>query len=193
MEELQIGKLAKLPHVRDAIHIAVLSVMAGREETLLPGQHIGFAEGGHWVTAKPSPPYQLVGIVDPFLDAPVKGLEAFWMFLYPQTITGLRHDWSHPTIAGNGAGMKSYAEKWLMDFADSVGASYWEMMRVAATHCEDAEQAWPDYLCEGGRWEGQDTPNEFWVHFEAVTGKKPKGWEGGQGVVHLPGIFTCSC
>jgi len=59
------------------------------------------------------------------------------------------------------------------------------MMRVAASHC-DKENKWGgDYLCEGDRWEGQSTPEEFWTHFAAVTGKTPEGGGGG--------IFSCSC
>jgi hypothetical protein len=33
--------------------------------------------------------------VDPFLADPVQPGQMFWLFLYPQTITGLRHVWEH--------------------------------------------------------------------------------------------------
>ena len=59
-----IGKLHQESYERDAIHIAVIPVMAS--ETLKPGQHIGFTEGGYQVTATPLEPYKLIGIVDPF-------------------------------------------------------------------------------------------------------------------------------
>jgi hypothetical protein len=58
-------------------------------------------------------------------------------------------------------------------------------MATAATHCEGAS-GWPDYLIEGGKWEGQATPEEFWVHYFNVTGKKPADDD-------RPGIFSCSC
>lgn len=187
----KLGQTINTPETRDAIHVAVMPVVAG--ECLSPGQHIGFQEGGWRVTARPQEPYKLVGIVDPFLKNAVATGERFWMLLYPQTITGLRHDWSHPEISQDGLGVGSYSEKWLRDFAASTDADYHEMMAVAATHCEDAKSSWPDYLIEGGKWEGQDTPDEFWTHFQNVTGKKPKGWEGSDGKTHLPGIFSCSC
>jgi hypothetical protein len=141
--QFSIGKLHDGHYERDAIHFAVMPVMAG--DDLKPGQHIGFKEGGYLVTASPVAPYKLIGIVDPFLPNDVKKHERFWMVLYPNTITGLKHVWSHPDIAQDGQGVGTYSEKWLRDFADSVDADYDEMMRVAETHC--GESKWGgDYM-----------------------------------------------
>jgi hypothetical protein len=179
--QFSIGKLHTEAHERDAIHFAVMPVVAN--EGLKPGQHIGFTDGGYQVTAAPAAPYKTIGIVDPFLAKPVKKGERFWMVLYPNTITGLKHVWSHPDIASDGRGVGTESEKWLRDFADAVDADYHEMMNVAASHCGDNQ--WGDYLIEGGKWEGQSTPEEFWTHYAAVTGKTPKGGP--------TGIFSCSC
>jgi hypothetical protein len=179
--QFTIGKLHQESYERDAIHFAVMQVVAS--EDLTPGQHIGFREGGYRVTASPIEPYKLIGIVDPFLPATIKEGYRFWMMLYPNTITGLKHVWSHPSIARDGLGVGTESEKWLRDFAAEVDANYHEMMQVAASHCVD--NRWGDYLIEGGKWEGQSTPDEFWTHFAAVTGKVPKG-----GPI---GIFSCSC
>lgn len=177
-----IGKLHESHHERDAIHIAVMPVVAA--EALKPGQHIGFTEHGHRVTTKPAGGYKLIGIVDPFLPKGVKEGDRFWMMLYPNTITSLKHLWTHPDISNDGRGTASASEKWLRDFSDSVDADYNEMMHVAASHC-DPHNRWGDYLIEGGKWEGQSTPKEFWTHFAAVTGKTPKDGP--------TGIFSCSC
>jgi hypothetical protein len=191
METLNLGQLITTPQERDAIHIAVIPATCGNAETLMPGQHVGFAD--KWcVTGNPQAPFNLIGVVDPFLTAPVQPGQRFWMFLYPNTITGLRHNWTHPAISSQGRGMGSDSERWLHDFADSVDAEYEEMMAVAATHCEGSARQYSDYLIDGGKWEGQGTPDEFWTHFQAVTGKKPKGWES-EGRSYLPGIFSCSC
>jgi hypothetical protein len=65
---------------RDAIHVAVLPMVA--TNNLVPGQRLRN------------------GIVDPFRTDPVilPG-ERFWLFLYPGTVTGLRHVWTHPAFA----------------------------------------------------------------------------------------------
>jgi hypothetical protein len=178
-----IGTIHKTVYERDAIHVAVVPVVA--KEALKPGQHIGFDEGGWRVTATPPAPYKLIGIVDPFLPKSVKEGDRFWMVLYPNTITGLKHIWSHPSISQDGHGVASESEKWLRDFADRVDADYHEMMQVASTHCDEADRWGGNYLCEGGKWEGQSTPKEFWEHYENVTGKKPTDGRYG--------IFSCSC
>lgn len=178
-----IGKLIESGGVPDAIHVATMPVRAS--EALKPGQHIGFIEGGWQVTGSPKVPYTFIGIVDPFLMKDVAQGEQFFMLLYPNTITGLRHVWSHPAISKDGRGVASPSEKWLRDFASSVDADYHEMMRVAESHCK--ESGYGNYLIEGGKWEGQSTPKEFWEHFSVMTGKEPNKKHG------LPGIFSCSC
>lgn len=79
---------------RDAVHIAVAPVTAS--ERLSPGQHVGFVSEGdvETVGVAETP----IGIVDPFLREPVQPGERFWLFLYPNTITGLRHVWTHPAF-----------------------------------------------------------------------------------------------
>lgn len=178
-----IGKLIDGRGDPDAIHIATMPVTAA--ETLKPGQHIGFAAGGYMVTATPPEPYVLIGIVDPFLAEDVTKGQRFFMFLYPNTITGLRHVWTHPAVSKDGMGVGTASERWLRDFANEVDADYHEMMQVAASHCDTKERWGGDYLIDGGKWEGQTTPVEFWEHFHNVTGKKPKNGPHG--------IFSCSC
>lgn len=96
MTELPIGKIITTNEKRDAIHIAVAPVVAAHD--LLPGQHIGFDRHGK-ATADPEDLVgDHIGIVDPFLDEPVLTDEKFWIFLYPNTVMGLRHDWVHPSF-----------------------------------------------------------------------------------------------
>jgi hypothetical protein len=82
---------------RDCIHVAVAPVVAGM--TLTPGQHVAIDPSD--MTAWSSPPIKAmtVGIVDPYLTGPVMKGQRFWLFLYPGTVTGLRHAWSHPAFA----------------------------------------------------------------------------------------------
>jgi len=92
-----IGKLITTDDLfkKDAIHIAVAPVIA--TDILYPGAPLGFSEPGNTQKVevnRVSP----IGIVDPFLPSPVKEGEKFFMFLFPNTITGLRHDWIHPAF-----------------------------------------------------------------------------------------------
>ena len=87
---------------RDAIHIAVAPVTAA--ERLAPGQHVGLIQEGNLELVGPCD--NCIGIVDPFLTAVVETGERFWLFLYPGTITGLRHVWTHPTFTAAAAAVR---------------------------------------------------------------------------------------
>ena len=78
---------------RDAVHIAVAPVVCG-VPFLDPGQHVGLDARGR---ANPRVAV-LIGVVDPFLKTPVGLDERFWLFLYPNTVTSLRHVWTHPAF-----------------------------------------------------------------------------------------------
>lgn len=82
---------------RDAIHVAVAPVTAGT--SLRPGQHVGFAPAGQTEVVGPVEPGESIGLVDPFLTDEVPSGQRFWLFLYPNTVTSLRHVWTHPAFA----------------------------------------------------------------------------------------------
>jgi len=79
---------------RDAFHIAVAPVTAATR--LAPGQHVGQVQEGDFELVGPC--NKNIGIVDPFLADMVEPGQRFWLLLYPDTITRLRHVWSHPTF-----------------------------------------------------------------------------------------------
>jgi len=86
----QLGKIIEDGNtLRDAIHIAVAPVKAAQQ--LTPGEHVGLV-GINTV----APCDKNIGIVDPFLTRIVEPDERFYLFLYPTTITSLRHVWVHP-------------------------------------------------------------------------------------------------
>lgn len=173
--KVKLGELITEPQERDAIHVAVAPVVAG--EKLAPGQDIGILEDGRGGgNAR-----KLIGIVDPFLKRLVQPDQEFWMFLYPNTITSLRHDWTHPAFAKVDAPERdtSASEKWLKDFADQWDLTYEELMNAGHAYIDHG-----DYLNRGGRFEGESVPDEFWDHFTAVTGKVTQ---------NRGSFFTCAC
>jgi hypothetical protein len=93
-DNIQLGQLIEGEQFRDAIHIAVAPVTAA--EGLRPGQHVGVRNDGRASTKGVA----LIGIVDPFLRTDVEEGQRCWLFLYPYTITSLRHDWTHPAFGG---------------------------------------------------------------------------------------------
>lgn len=174
MSELNLGRLITTEQHRDAIHIAVAPVVAA--ETLQPGDHVGLnAEGKADGDAKH------IGVIDPFLKSTVRAGSTVWLFLYPNTITSLRHEWIHPAFNGPQAPEMSESERWIRDFADRVSLHYNVVMNGAAEYVRSGE-----YLCFGGLLENEWVPDEFWPHYENVTGKKVEEKDRGS-------FFTCSC
>ena len=183
---------------RDAIHLAVDPAIA--VEVLQPGQDVGFVEGGVGVCNDP------VGIVDPFLTNPVMPGERFWLVVYPRKITSLRHVWSHPSFkdepeiqSASGSTSEDRIEfikeldgtnvsrRWIENFADRVGLTYDELMRAADDWIRSQENgSWGEYLNRGPLLDGEYVPDEFWPHYQKVTGKQIAHEYRGN-------FFTCSC
>ncbi len=183
-----IGKLIDGAGEPDAIHIATMPVTAA--ETLKPGQHIGFEEGGLRVMSKPPEPYKLIGIVDPFLAENVTKGQRFFMFLYPNTITGLRHVWTHPAFEKKVESPVSVdSEAWLRSFCETADCPKYERVMELIEKGEIKEEYGTSYYDEEYlHFSGSDAhatiPPEFWNHVEVVLGKK---------IGKRPTYFSCSC
>jgi hypothetical protein len=176
-----LGMIIDEKAARDAIHLAVEPAIAGC--TLKPGDDVELIDGVAKHGENP------VGIVDPFLSGKVVKGQRFWLVVYPRQITSLRHVWTHPRfpecpMLGLTVGVttaKVRSERWLTDYAESLGVTYQGLLSHAESYIEDDE-----YWCEGGRFEGESLPDDFWDHYEKATGKavpNEKRWS----------FFSCSC
>jgi hypothetical protein len=182
MKPPALGELLTTDAERDAVHVAVAPVIAA--VPLARGDHIGFLDAEKHTVAPAKRP---IGIVDPFLRDIVQPGERFWMFLYPQTITSLRHDWTHPAFEREAMsqptmGDQERSKQWLSAFADEVGLSYRAVL--------DAADKW----LEAGTYYilPYDTPDvvdrdgkTFWTHYEIVTGRNVSN--------HDDVFIGCSC
>lgn len=179
---------------RDAVHVAVFSAVSS--EKLMPGQDVALNTQGD-ADCEVSASGAHIGIVDPFLKGAATPGSRFWVYLYPRSITGLSHRWSHPAF-GEGGG--SYAtpsaqlasEQWLRDFCASNNncPSYDTIIRAVS-----GEQWQEDGYGDAVQWDGEylhfngsdahgEIPREFWDHIETVIGRK---------VPHRSEYFSCSC
>lgn len=176
-DTLKLGNLVSPENYnkRDATHIAVAAVEAG--ENLAPGTHVGFLADGRVGKRGKN-----IGIVDPFLKRNVIRGDKFWLYLYPGSITSLQHLWTHPAFNSNTKVDEEIramhpSEKWIRDYAEQIGVEYQELMDNANSYIK-----WGNYWCEGGRFESMRIPDEFWIHYEKLTGEKGEG-----------SFFSCSC
>ncbi len=183
MNDLGLGKIITGDAQKDAIHVAVAPVIA--HELLSPGQHVGIFKERASMKASTK-----VGIVDPFLDRTVEEGERFWLFLYPNTVVGLRHEWYHPAFAERqskplaDAGAIAFARQKIEDIAEACDISYTRLMAAAERWNNDTSE-WGDYLHMGDNENYKDGfTDEFWDHYEVVTGAK---------ATKRGSFFSCSC
>lgn len=187
--DIGIGRIIEDEAHRDAIHVAVAPVKAACR--LWPGQRVSLIQGGQFATddAKLPP----VGIVDPFLSHPIETGTQFYMFLFPGSITSLRHEWTHPAFGDAKPSQPAdvaASEKWLLDFANSLcddedGPMTPSRLMIAA----DRWVEYGEFLVERGgqSWqyalEGRE--RDFWHHYEVVRGVKVEEPDAR--------FFSCSC
>lgn len=158
----KLGRIIEGEAHRDAIHIAVAPVTAA--ERLHPGDHVLLNADGRATTRGGN----AIGVVDPFLPDRVEKDEQFYLFLYPGTITGLRHEWTHPAFkelpqSSPPSKEKAKSEAWLRNLAMRERINYDELIDGAVSG-------------NGGCFGTDDGPEqtrtaEFWEHIENVTGK----------------------
>lgn len=118
-EKVPIGRLIDSSAGRDAIHIAICPVTAAEKLNL--GERIGFVKDSTEEVWSRLGPSETLGIVDPFLSQAVLKGQRFYMFLDPNTITSLRHEWTHPAFKEEApkeeSAKKREAEAWLRAYA----------------------------------------------------------------------------
>ena len=173
---------------RDAIHMAIAPVVA--DERLAPGQDVGFVDSANLDrVGQSSDP---IGIVDPFLKNLVFRDQKFWLLLYPNTITSLRHDWSHPAfkdpeIVVVDNARKYESEEWLRRFALEHIADYHSMIEGARSgngYCFGSDSG--KQFFDGNDGNDGDV-YEFWKHVENATGERfSRGHEENT-------YFSCGC
>lgn len=118
-----------------------------------------------------------IGIVDPFIGTDpnsrlwqIEKGARFWIFLHPNTVTGMRHHWQHPLIDQPAQG-SSEAERWLRAFAERWGFDWDELIGVATNPTEQR-----DYIVARGTdlhsaFELGDEHAEFWQNLAVFTGR----------------------
>lgn len=186
MSTSALGKLCEADAQKDAIHIAIAPVIAAY--TLMPGDRVGFIDKSDNIVCGASAT-EAIGIVDPFLTNAVKKGQMFYVCLFPNTVTGLRHDWAHPAFAVNPAGAKdpeNGSKRWLEDFARQNDESYKELMARLNAYAQDCPSD------DSGSYDAinsmlESEKRSLWVHYENVTGEKVS--ESVKAEEH----FRCSC
>jgi hypothetical protein len=178
MSEVKLGRiLTDDKGTKDAIHIAVIPLIAG--EDLRSGEKIKLKFNSENIALSADYDEQnAFGIVDPFLineDRYVEKGQRFYGLLFPGTVTGMRHEWQHPIFNAPKKEICEH-EAWIRNFCDEWNFDYDELIRVALSD-EDYKETYGRYIVSHGhdlhhRNELGPDHDLFWEHLEALTNKK---------------------
>jgi len=181
---------------RDAVHVAVVPVVAAHN--LLPGSHVGLTQGSNDKVSLISEPS--IGIIDPYLTQNVLRGQWCWLFLYPNTVTGMRHHWSHPAFDDDSEPQATLdsenivdktqvilqSEKYLREFSLDAHLDYESVIDIV-TDCIKNNNTYVEHNSEYARDAYYNCDQaEFWKHVQNVTGLKIPDRE------YLIS-FSCSC
>ena len=187
-----IGLIHTTVLVKDAIHIAIAQVSAGEE--LKAGDRVGFKDKEGIVFKDATH----IGLVDPFIQTPIKKDNLFYLFLYPNSVTSLTHQWEHPSFDRSPERIAA-ADKWLKKHSqayfaneDDYGFSDWEgtnyhrfIEEFKASNV--SAYAYGDDFSEHYNSNIDGFRKKFWDNLEIVTGiaatKEQRDQE----------YFSCSC
>lgn len=166
---------------RDAVHVACIAVTSVWHEPLKAGTHVNAS--GFPDKQQLGEKHHLVGIVDPFLTVDVKPGDTFWLYLYPRTITGLSHQWTHPAFPENepaGYGDRDKSQTWMQDWCDQQGVNY-EVIEWTINH-RKYEGGGSFFI--GDQELHEEITEEWWLHAQNIAGR-PLGKK--------PEYFRCAC
>lgn len=163
--------------MRDAIHVAIL--VAESDESLEPGTHVSLIEGSKTKVSEFGT--RLIGIVNPFSTQSTYPGIPFCVFIYPNTIVGLRHEWSHPYLE---TGTVEESKAFIRSIAERCECSYDTLMNAA-----QGMVMFGDYFHMGQNesYKYKVSPEEwkvFWKHYTNVTGEQTED-------NYAP--FSCGC
>ena len=169
-----LGKLLAGNEQRDAIHVAIAPVENGTSECLRRGAPIKLIQGST-KKVRGCPFSKSDGIVDPFLQKEVGLRDKFYMVLHPNTVTGMRHEWTHPAFDSQ--------PEWLISMADTIGVTVDELIEMADKHLETGE-----LICMGFNEGYSDIYSsqwmKFWNYYASIRGT-PSDRTGS--------FFRCAC
>jgi len=169
-DDVKLGQLIDGDANRDAVHVAVCPVTA--IQILKPGQHVGIVgkEGKDPLVGVCDNP---IGIVDPFIRSRnVKRGQRFYLFLYPGTITTLRHQWEHPAFVKDvSRDPEGEHQRFFESFADKCCVTVPELLQAAERYARNR-----DHTNLGENENYKDVTDreweKFWHHYESATGNE---------------------
>lgn len=192
-KETKLGTTPNSDAGRDAVHVAIVPAVAS--VGLMSGTPVKLNEKGE---AEPCKVVDAIGVVDPFREQESRAVRKgglFWLCLYPQTITGLRHVWEHPSFPPMEISQQSQLTK-----GDKAESEAW-VRNYVKTHCpyyNGSDEGYLEFLryVDQDRWiyyygsdchsiDDVEDRDELFTHLSVILGRRIDA--------SYFDTFTCSC
>lgn len=179
MSDLNLNELPGPDAVRDAIHIAVIPLIAG--EDIYEGK-VKLQVGSKDVALRVRADEPAIGIVNPWHPAKpgeyysvVRKGERFYCLLNPGSVTGMRHHFKHP-IFDEAPPIQDESELWLRRFAQHWNFDFDTLIEngIKVQNATDPYDYWvtADGVDLHSASELGEDYDLFWEHLENYTGEK---------------------
>lgn len=132
--ENMLGRAPVAIGTRDAVHVAVIAMIAG--EDLEPGTPVGIRGAGKVFKIERG---NSIGVVDPFLWTIAHPGEVVWVCIEPGTITGMTHHWEHPDFTDAKA---SGIPDFVAEIAATCGKSVEALLQDCRGFVQTNENGW---------------------------------------------------
>lgn len=161
--DIKLGTTPGPDAQRDAIHIAIIPVIAGGP--LNRGSAVTLNSNGHAIIALDNIG---IGLIDPFrLEDEVETGSRVWLLLYQAAHTGLE---------------ATEDQLWMSRYAIELGYTYSHVMDAAKKYIDTDGR---ECLFGGDNLDCVDLDPSFWQHYKNITGRT------GEGIMHS--FFRCAC
>jgi len=149
--------------VKDAIHVAIVSVRAG--ESLHPGRRVTLNEHREAVNDAKG-----IGVADPFLKSRIKKGDNLWILMDASQIANVQHTWDHELDFSPPERVVAEGKQ-LARYADMLGVTYTQLTDAAYKLIDEGVSSeYEGTLSQEELENALDDMWDFWYDWEEETG-----------------------
>lgn len=123
-KKIVLGKVPEELGVKDAVHVAIISVRAARRIEL--GQKCSLNKYG-----EAEPDGKGIGVADPFRRQEIYTGDYFILLINPDVVDNVTHHWEHPSLAISQPTREVVYNRTLSEYAKQYKLTYKELMDAA--------------------------------------------------------------
>lgn len=126
-----LGKTPNELGDKDAIHVAIVAVRAGR--LIKPGEKCSINKDKEAIPSEKG-----VGVADPFVKKNIRRGETFWLLLNQDAVPNVRHVWEHPDVDFSPPIKEASKNGMIEEYAKELGCDYNDLLNLCSEIVNDS-------------------------------------------------------